>query len=144
MALRVHSGVHNVCPHCFVPAAAVSHFVLHACGMRCQCLAYIPQSGHLTRSATRKQTCPLGTGKICLQLKHKVKQAGKAPALCLGVSAAGVADVCLIPEVPFRVDALCAHIASIFERKGHCVVCVAEGAGQDLQQVRETDTQAQA
>ncbi|KAG2435483.1 hypothetical protein HYH02_011778 [Chlamydomonas schloesseri] len=46
--------------------------------------------------------------------------------------ASGVADVCLIPEIPFRMDKLCEHVATIFEKQGHCVVCVAEGAGQDL------------
>ena len=45
---------------------------------------------------------------------------------------AGVVDVCLIPEVPFRMDKLCAYVAKVFEKKGHCVMCVAEGAGQDV------------
>eukprot|EP00197_Chlamydomonas_leiostraca_P002526 CAMPEP_0202857440 /NCGR_PEP_ID=MMETSP1391-20130828/375_1 /ASSEMBLY_ACC=CAM_ASM_000867 /TAXON_ID=1034604 /ORGANISM="Chlamydomonas leiostraca, Strain SAG 11-49" /LENGTH=499 /DNA_ID=CAMNT_0049536237 /DNA_START=96 /DNA_END=1596 /DNA_ORIENTATION=- len=46
--------------------------------------------------------------------------------------ASGVVDACLIPETPFRVDKLCALVARAFERKGHAVVCVAEGAGQDI------------
>lgn len=44
--------------------------------------------------------------------------------------ATGVVDACLIPEVPFRMDKLCQLVARAFERKGHAVVCVAEGAGQ--------------
>jgi 6-phosphofructokinase len=43
---------------------------------------------------------------------------------------AGVVDVCLIPEVHFNLDKLKACVASVLEKKGHCVVCVAEGAGQ--------------
>jgi 6-phosphofructokinase 1 len=44
----------------------------------------------------------------------------------------GVVDACLIPEIGFSMDKLCAYVAQVFERKGHCVVCVAEGAGQDI------------
>lgn len=48
--------------------------------------------------------------------------------------ASGVVDVCLIPEVPFTLPKLMAHVEKILDAKGHCVVCVAEGAGQDLLQ----------
>jgi len=46
--------------------------------------------------------------------------------------ASGVVDVCLIPEMQFNVEKLCRYIEQVFERKGHAVVCVAEGAGQDI------------
>ncbi|KIZ06381.1 hypothetical protein MNEG_1568 [Monoraphidium neglectum] len=46
--------------------------------------------------------------------------------------ASGVVDVCLIPEIKFDQKKLLAHVGSILDRKGHCVICVAEGAGQDL------------
>lgn len=45
---------------------------------------------------------------------------------------AGVVDICLIPEIEFSEDKLMAAIQRILARKGHAVVCVAEGAGQDL------------
>ncbi len=45
-------------------------------------------------------------------------------------------DICLIPEVPFTLEKLLAHVEKILKAKGHCVVCVAEGAGQNLLQVR--------
>ena len=48
---------------------------------------------------------------------------------------AGVVDVCLIPEVPFTLPKLLAHVKKILDARGHCVVCVAEGAGQNLAQV---------
>jgi len=46
--------------------------------------------------------------------------------------ASGVVDACLIPEVPFTMPKLLEHVGGVLDRKGHCVVCVAEGAGQDL------------
>ena len=44
--------------------------------------------------------------------------------------AAGVVDVCLIPEVPFSLEKLCEYVGQVLEKKGNAVVCVAEGAGQ--------------
>lgn len=49
--------------------------------------------------------------------------------------ASGVVDACLIPEVPFRLEGptgLFAYLERVIEAKGHCVICVAEGAGQDI------------
>ncbi|CAG9463338.1 unnamed protein product [Pedinophyceae sp. YPF-701] len=49
--------------------------------------------------------------------------------------ASGVVDACLIPEVPFHLDGeagLLAYLEKVIKRKGHAVVCVAEGAGQDM------------
>ncbi len=49
--------------------------------------------------------------------------------------ASGVVDVCLIPEVPFRLDGpsgLLAYLDGVLSKQGHAVVCVAEGAGQEL------------
>lgn len=46
--------------------------------------------------------------------------------------ASGVVDACLIPEMSFKLEKLAAHIQHCFETKGHAVVCVAEGAGQDI------------
>ena len=47
----------------------------------------------------------------------------------------GLVDICLIPEVSFRLDGpngVIHHLKEVLARKGHAVVCVAEGAGQDL------------
>ena len=46
--------------------------------------------------------------------------------------AAGVVDICLIPEVHFTEDKLMQYIDRILNKKGHVVICVAEGAGQDM------------
>lgn len=48
---------------------------------------------------------------------------------CVGT---GVVDVCLIPEVPFAMEKLVDYVRKIVDTKGHCVICVAEGAGQDM------------
>lgn len=47
----------------------------------------------------------------------------------------GVVDVVLIPEVPFQLHGPCGllhYVEQLIEEKGHVVICVAEGAGQDL------------
>lgn len=44
-------------------------------------------------------------------------------------------DVCLVPEVPFALHGsggVLEHIDKVLNKKGKCVVVVAEGAGQDL------------
>eukprot|EP00887_Chlorella_sp_A99_P007776 scaffold20.g7776.t1 len=46
--------------------------------------------------------------------------------------ASGVVDVCLIPEISFDLDRLCEFVKSILDRKSYCVVCLAEGAGQNI------------
>jgi 6-phosphofructokinase 1 len=48
----------------------------------------------------------------------------------------GHVNFCLIPEVPFTLDRLLAALQRRLERRGHAVIVVAEGAGQDL--VRST------
>ncbi|KAI8112957.1 hypothetical protein M9434_004276 [Picochlorum sp. BPE23] len=46
--------------------------------------------------------------------------------------ASGVVDICLIPEVEYRLDSVLMYLESILERKGHAVICIAEGAGEGL------------
>lgn len=49
--------------------------------------------------------------------------------------ASGAVDVCLIPEEPFELDGpqgLLEYLNQLVEKQGHAVVCVAEGAGQDI------------
>jgi 6-phosphofructokinase 1 len=44
----------------------------------------------------------------------------------------GHVNFCLVPEVPFSLDRLLAELSRRIERRGHAVIVVAEGAGQDL------------
>jgi 6-phosphofructokinase 1 len=41
-------------------------------------------------------------------------------------------NFCLIPEVPFTLERLLTELRRRIERRGHAVIVVAEGAGQDL------------
>jgi len=41
-------------------------------------------------------------------------------------------NFCLVPEVPFTLERLLSELKQRIERRGHAVVVVAEGAGQDL------------
>ncbi|MBN2507290.1 MAG: ATP-dependent 6-phosphofructokinase [Verrucomicrobia bacterium] len=43
-------------------------------------------------------------------------------------------NFCLVPEVPFSLNAFLAALRQRLERRGHAVITVAEGAGQDLLQ----------
>lgn len=59
---------------------------------------------------------------------------------CYASLARSDADVVLIPEVPFSLDSLLAHLRARVEQRGHAVVVVAEGAGQELlEEVSSTD-----
>lgn len=49
----------------------------------------------------------------------------------------GVVDVCLIPEVPFTIQKLCEYVEDVIQRKGHCVICIAEGGVQILDHCRK-------
>jgi 6-phosphofructokinase 1 len=54
---------------------------------------------------------------------------------CYASLAMSDANFVLIPEVPFRLEGdngLLSHLQRRLERRGHAVVVVAEGAGQDL------------
>jgi 6-phosphofructokinase 1 len=44
----------------------------------------------------------------------------------------GQADFCLVPEVPFTLDKFLGELKGRLEHRGHAVIVVAEGAGQDL------------
>jgi 6-phosphofructokinase 1 len=46
-------------------------------------------------------------------------------------------NVCLVPEVPFTLEKLLSALAQRLERRGHAVIVVAEGAGQDLMAATE-------
>jgi 6-phosphofructokinase 1 len=41
-------------------------------------------------------------------------------------------DFCLVPEVPFTLEGFLSALERRLERRGHAVIVVAEGAGQDL------------
>jgi len=44
----------------------------------------------------------------------------------------GLVNFCLVPEVPFQLKRFLASLEERLERRGHAVIAVAEGAGQEL------------
>ena len=49
--------------------------------------------------------------------------------------ASGMVDVCLIPEVKFQLEGprgLLAFVDEVIRRQGHAVICISEGAGQQV------------
>jgi 6-phosphofructokinase 1 len=48
----------------------------------------------------------------------------------------GDVNFCLVPEVPFALEGFVAALGARLEQRGHAVVVVAEGTGQDLLQSR--------
>ncbi|MDH4070458.1 MAG: 6-phosphofructokinase, partial [Ignavibacteria bacterium] len=63
-----------------------------------------------------------------------VKLMGRDAGFIAGYAALADTDVnyCLIPESPFRLDKLLGALKERIEHRGHAVIVVAEGAGQDL------------
>ena len=63
-----------------------------------------------------------------------VKLMGRESGFIATYSTLAASDVnfCLIPEVPFKLDTFFSAIRQRLEDRRHCVIVVAEGAGQDL------------
>ena len=63
-----------------------------------------------------------------------VKLMGRESGFIAAFAALSYSDVnfCLIPEVPFTADGLLKALRERLEKRGHAVIVVAEGAGQNL------------
>jgi 6-phosphofructokinase 1 len=63
-----------------------------------------------------------------------VKLMGRESGFISAYAALAYADVnfCLIPEVPFALERFLSVLRERLERRGHAVIVVAEGAGQDI------------
>jgi len=71
-----------------------------------------------------------------------VKLMGRESGFIAAYATLSNADVnlCLVPEVPFTLEGLMREIRDRLERRRHCVIIVAEGAGQEFfQHSGETD-----
>jgi 6-phosphofructokinase 1 len=58
--------------------------------------------------------------------------------------AATSVDACLIPEVKFDIDDVLDHVDATLARKNHCVIAIAEGAGQEYVATGEMDATGHA
>lgn len=65
-----------------------------------------------------------------------VKLMGRESGFIAAFAALAYNDVnyCLVPEVPFTLEGFLRNLEERLERKGHAVIVVGEGAGQDLMQ----------
>jgi len=65
-----------------------------------------------------------------------VKLMGRESGFIAAFAALAYNDVnfCLVPEIPFSLDGLLRSLEERLEKKGHAVILVGEGAGQDLVQ----------
>jgi 6-phosphofructokinase 1 len=63
-----------------------------------------------------------------------VRLMGRESGFIAAYAALAYSDVnfCLIPEVPFRLEGFLKALSERLEKRGHAVIVVAEGAGQDL------------
>lgn len=53
-------------------------------------------------------------------------------------ASSGVADITLIPEVPFTMSNLTMHLDEMLQKHGHAVICVAEGIPHDVFDITRT------
>ncbi len=65
-----------------------------------------------------------------------VKLMGRESGFIAALAALAYNDVnyCLIPEIPFTLEGFFKNLEERLDRKGHAVIVVGEGAGQDLMQ----------
>jgi 6-phosphofructokinase 1 len=83
----------------------------------------------LDRAHVEAKSVQNGISLVKLMGRHAGFIAAGATVACQDV------NVCLVPEVPFRLDGpggLLAFLKDRILRRGHAVIAVAEGAGQDL------------
>ena len=90
-------------------------------------------------AAVEARGAPNGVGLVKLMGRHSGFIA------CYAALAKNDADFVLIPEVPFKLEGdngFLAHLRRHVEGRGHAVVVLAEGAGQELLQHRTAATDA--
>jgi 6-phosphofructokinase 1 len=74
------------------------------------------------------QCTPNGVGIVTLMGRHAGFIATNATLAAKNV------DMCLIPEVDYSLTEILEHVLAVVSRQGHCVMVVAEGAGENLLQ----------
>lgn len=91
--------------------------------------AFARATEFISAVAVEAAASPNGVGIVKLMGRHSGFIASYAAL------AASAADIVLVPEVPFALegeDGLLAHVEQHVRTKGHVVIVLAEGAGQDL------------
>jgi 6-phosphofructokinase 1 len=97
-------------------------FIDHSFGFR---TAFSRATESIRAAHIEARSAPGGVGMVKVMGRHSGFIA------CYAALAKNDADVVLIPEVPFDVDGLVAHVRGLVTDCGHAVLVVAEGAGQE-------------
>jgi 6-phosphofructokinase 1 len=97
-------------------------FIDHSFGFR---TAFSRATESIRAAHIEARSAPGGVGLVKLMGRHSGFIA------CYAALAKNDADYVLIPEVPFNLDALTEHLRGTVRTRGHAVVVVAEGAGQE-------------
>ncbi len=111
-------------------------FIDHSFGFQ---TAFGRAAESIRAAAVEARAAPNGVGLVKLMGRHSGFIA------CYAALAKNDADYVLIPEVSFRLEGdggFLAHLRRHVERRGHAVVVVAEGAGQELLQRNPAATDA--
>lgn len=88
--------------------------------------AFTRATDSIKAALTEASSTPHGVGLVKVMGRHSGFIA------CYAALASHDVDFVLIPEVPFGIDAFLARLRERLRRRGHAVVVVAEGAGQEL------------
>jgi 6-phosphofructokinase 1 len=110
-------------------------FIDHSFGFR---TAFSRATESIRAAHIEARSAPGGVGLVKLMGRHSGFIA------CYAALAKNDADVVLIPEVPFGLDRLLAHVRGLVLDQGHAVIIVAEGAGQEHVQGEGTDASGNA
>lgn len=105
-------------------------FIGHSFGFQ---TAFGKATESIRAAHTEAMAQPGGVGLVQLMGRHSGFIA------CYAALANNDADYVLIPEVPANVDAFLPHLRARVANRGHALVVVAEGAGQDYLTMAGTD-----
>ena len=94
----------------------------------------VASASEVIRNAWVEATsCTLGVGIVKLMGRDAGFVAAHAAL------ASNLVDLCLVPEVNVKMADILEHVDTVLERKGHMVIVVAEGAGQEFVATGQTD-----
>ena len=110
-------------------------FIDHSFGFR---TAFSRATESIRAAHIEARSAPGGVGLVKLMGRHSGFIA------CYAALAKNDADIVLIPEVPFRVEAVVEHVRAKVAEQGHAVLVVAEGAGQEHVEGVGTDASGNA
>lgn len=100
-------------------------------------ISFVQQSFGFETAVTESRTAVYSANMEALGARNGmglVKLMGRDSGFIAAFATLACSEVnyCLVPEVPFRLEAFLDHLKHRLKRRGHAVIVAAEGAGQDL------------